>query len=299
MLLWRRERGCVGGARLWTELLIGEGRRLPRDRVLCGAVPAAATAAVTAATAAVAATAPLAAAAKAAAVTAATFSVAIAATTVAGATLAAAPLAAAAESGAALTLAAASVGVAVAATLPAAAIALVAALSAAPAALSAAAVAGDAAAPPRPATTVSGDATAATLRGAVPTAMDVASDPLALWWSAELNSVRVLHVWSWTRTLRGKREAYYTSSVRMIEPRTRRGARISCTTPGCILWASPRPRRLRKLIRGERTGVGWGVGRVLMGCGEGSDGVTPKPTAQRPARGAKPLGPGAYTRRTT
>ena len=30
-----------------------------------------------------------------------------------------------------------------------------------------------------------------------------------------------------------------------------------------------------------------------MGCGEGSDGVTPKPTAQRPARGAKPLGPGA------
>ena len=37
----------MGGARLWTELLFG--RRLPRDRVLCGAVSAAATAAVTAA----------------------------------------------------------------------------------------------------------------------------------------------------------------------------------------------------------------------------------------------------------
>ena len=268
----------MGGARLWTELLFG--RRQARDRVLCGAVPAASTAAVTAATAAVAATAPLAAAAKAAAVTAATFSVAIAATTVAGATLAAAPLAAAAESGVALTLAAASVRVAVAATLPAAAIALVAALSAAPAALSAAAVAGDAAAPPRPATTVSGDATAATLRGAVPAAMDVASDPLALWWSAELNSVRVLHVWSWTRTLRGKREAYYTSSVRMIEPRTRRGARISCTTPGCILWASPRPRRLRKLIRGKRTGVGWGVASGAEAnrseTGEGGEATGPR-----------------------
>ena len=169
----------MGGARLWTELLFG--RRLPREGVLCGAVPAAAAAAVAAATAPlVAVNAPLAATSEpAAAVTAA------------------------AESGAALTLAAASVGVAVAATLPAAAIALVAARPAALAALFAAAVAGDAAAATRPATTVSGDATAASLRDAVPTAVGVACDPLALWWSAEQNSARVLHVRPRTRTLRG------------------------------------------------------------------------------------------------
>ena len=136
----------MGGARLWTELLFG--RRLPREGVLRGAVPAAATTAVAAATA------PLAAVND--------------------------PLAATSEPAAAVTAAAES-----------------------GAALFAAAVGGDAAAATRPATTVSGDATAASLRGAVPAAVGVASDPLALWWSAEQNSARVLHVRPRTRTLRG------------------------------------------------------------------------------------------------
>ena len=253
----------MGGARLWTELLFG--RRQARDRVLCGAVPAAATAAVTAATAAVAATAPLAAAAKAAAVTAATFSVAIAATTVAGATLAAAPLAAAAESGVALTLAAASVRVAVAATLPAAAIALVAARAAAPATLSAAAVAGDAAAPPRPATTVSGDATAATLRGAVPAAMDVASDPLALWWSAEQNSAFCM-CGPWTRTLRGEAGSllhFFCPHDRATHA-PRRPHFLHHSGVHTVGVATPAPLAEADSGRENRGG---------MGCGEGSDGV--------------------------
>ena len=80
----------------------------------------------------------------------------------------------------------------------------------------------------------------------------------------------------------------YTSSVRMIEPRTRRGARISRSTRGCILWASPRPRRLRKLIRGERSGG--------VRCGEGSDTASDAEANRSETgegQGAKSLGPGA------